>query len=96
MDDMEINYQIQPQGDPTDQSVPLPGYPQISNESGGYVFEVSDIDKLKRFLYLGSELGYYKANSIHRKFSRSEVQAIDRYISLLKLSTKDISVKIIS
>ncbi|XP_076114673.1 RNA-binding protein RO60-like [Mytilus galloprovincialis] len=44
------------------------------------VFEVSDIEKLKRFLCLGTELAYYKANSQHRKFSRSEVQAIDRLI----------------
>ncbi|CAC5394651.1 TROVE2 [Mytilus coruscus] len=80
MDGMEVDPHIQPQGDPTHQSEPLLGYSQIQNVAGGYVFEVSDIDKLKRFLCLGTELGYYKANSIHRKFSRSEVQAIDRLI----------------
>lgn len=68
---MEVDPQIQPQDDHT---------PQSEAQPGSYAFEVSDIDKLKRFLCLGTELGYYKANSQHRKFSRSEVQAIDRLI----------------
>lgn len=75
---MDVDPYIHPQDDPTGQPEPLPGYSQIRNVAGGYVFEVSDIEKLKRFLCLGSELAYYKANSQHRKFSRSEVQAIDR------------------
>lgn len=55
---------------------------EIQNIAGGYVYPVSDFENLKRFLCLGTELGYYKANSQNRKFSRSEVQAIDRYTNL--------------
>ncbi|CAG2225649.1 SSA2 [Mytilus edulis] len=66
-DGMEVDPQIGPQDDHTPQQ-------------GSYSTEVSDIDKLKRFLCLGTELGYYKASSQHKKFSRSEVQAIDRLI----------------
>ncbi|XP_063401706.1 RNA-binding protein RO60-like [Mytilus trossulus] len=79
-DEMDVDWvPTQERGDPFPLSKPLTDY-QIKNVAGGYVFEVTDIDRLHRFLCLGTELGYYKANSQHRKFSRSEVQAIDRLI----------------
>lgn len=78
-DEMDVDWApTQERGDPFPVSKPLTKH-QIKNIAGGYVFEVTDIDRLHRFLCLGTELGYYKANSQHRKFSRSEVQAIDRY-----------------
>ncbi|CAC5394652.1 TROVE2 [Mytilus coruscus] len=80
VDGMDIDPYMHPQDVTIPQSEPLPGYSQSQNVAGGYVFEVSDIDKLNRFLCLGTELGYYRANSQHRKFSRTEVQAIDRLI----------------
>lgn len=43
----------------TPQSVPLAGSNQVQNNAGGYVFEVSDLDRLERFLILGTEGGTY-------------------------------------
>lgn len=35
---------------------------QIKNNAGGFVYQVSDLDRVKRFLVLGSEKGSYYAN----------------------------------
>src|SRR5688572_13557122 len=39
----------------TPQNQPLPGTSQVKNSAGGYVWEVSQWERLKRFLILGSE-----------------------------------------
>lgn len=46
----------------TPQNQPLPGTTQVKNSAGGYVWEVSQWERLKRFLILGSEGGSYYAS----------------------------------
>jgi 60 kDa SS-A/Ro ribonucleoprotein len=46
----------------TPQSQPLPGQPMIQNAAGGYVFELDDWSRLRRFLILGSQGGTYYAS----------------------------------
>jgi 60 kDa SS-A/Ro ribonucleoprotein len=43
----------------TPQSVPTPGRNEVKNSAGGYVYEVSDQQRLERFLILGTEGTYY-------------------------------------
>lgn len=44
----------------TDQREPIPGRAdQVQNNAGGYVFEISPLAQLKRFLVLGTEGGTY-------------------------------------
>ena len=45
----------------TPQSQPIPGKQMIQNAAGGYTFEVSGLERLRRFLILGSEGGTYYA-----------------------------------
>lgn len=45
----------------TPQSQPIPGSDQVANSAGGYSFEVAPLDRLMRFLILGSEGGSYYA-----------------------------------
>lgn len=46
----------------TPQNQPMPGTTQVKNSAGGYVWEVDQWDRLKRFLILGSEGGSYYAS----------------------------------
>ena len=43
----------------TDQSEPIPGSNQVKNSAGGYVWEVTPMVQLERFLILGTEGGTY-------------------------------------
>lgn len=43
----------------TKQTEAIPGSNQVKNNAGGYSFEISNLDRLKRFLILGSEGGTY-------------------------------------
>jgi len=45
----------------TPQTAPLPGIPQVANAAGGYGFELAPLDRVDRFLILGSEGGTYYA-----------------------------------
>jgi 60 kDa SS-A/Ro ribonucleoprotein len=45
----------------TPQNQPIPGTAQVPNSAGGYAWEASAWDQLKRFLILGSEGGSYYA-----------------------------------
>ena len=45
---------------PVPQTVGLSG--QVPNSAGGYAWPLSDMNRLKRFLCLGSEGGSYYAN----------------------------------
>lgn len=45
----------------THQSQPIPGKTQVQNSAGGYVFELGPMDRLRRFLVLGTEGGTYYA-----------------------------------
>jgi 60 kDa SS-A/Ro ribonucleoprotein len=46
----------------TDQTQTVPGKNQVQNNAGGFVFQISSMEQLKRFLILGSEGGSYYAS----------------------------------
>lgn len=46
----------------TPQSEPIPGSSQVPNSAGGYVWEIGSMERLRRFLVLGSEGGSYYAS----------------------------------
>lgn len=60
----------------TPQSQPIPGSTQTRNLAGGYAWEVSDWDKLDRFLILGTEGGTYYASG--RKLTKMHTEALER------------------
>lgn len=45
----------------TSQSEPIPGSGQVENSAGGYAWEITSLQRLRRFLILGSEGGTYYA-----------------------------------
>jgi 60 kDa SS-A/Ro ribonucleoprotein len=45
----------------TDQQMEVPGKTQVKNSAGGFVFKISPLEQLKRFLILGTEGGTYYA-----------------------------------
>lgn len=47
----------------TPQTQPAPGKQQVQNSAGGYVFQISDWDRLDRFLILGCESPTYYATA---------------------------------
>lgn len=46
----------------TPQTSPIPGTNQVRNSAGGYVWQVDEWQRLKRFIVLGSEAGSYYAS----------------------------------
>lgn len=58
---MTMNYSKHFNTTATPQTAPIPGSAQVENNAGGYVFEVSDMARLDRFLILGTEQGTYYA-----------------------------------
>jgi 60 kDa SS-A/Ro ribonucleoprotein len=62
----------------TPQTLPIPGETQIENHAGGYVYEISDWDRLDRFLILGSPSNtYYQTQP---KLSRENAECVLRCI----------------
>ena len=61
---------------PTPQSEPLPD--MVENSAGGYSYQVSDMELLRRFLILGSEGGSYYADQ--RKLTKQNAEAVRRCI----------------
>jgi len=58
-----VNYAKHVSPAATPQSQPLPGRTDmVKNAGGGYVFQVSDMERVRRFLILGSEGGTYYAS----------------------------------
>lgn len=51
---------------------------QKKNDAGGYVYEVSDMDKLMRFLILGTESGTYYVNEA--KHTQRNLDSVDKCI----------------
>lgn len=51
---------------------------QIQNAAGGYVFAVSDLDQVKRFLILGAETNYYRPGA---EMAAENAKTIERVIS---------------
>jgi len=61
------------------QSEPFPEKNQVQNNAGGYVFELSDWDRLQRFIILGSEGGTYYVGA--DKLTRDNAKCVERCIS---------------
>ena len=51
-------------------------YDQVENSTGGYVYKVTDTNRVLRFLCLGTEKGSYYAKET--ELHRENVQSIDR------------------
>lgn len=62
----------------TPQTQPIPGENQIKNNAGGYVYELNEWDRLRRFLILGSEGNTYYCSE--RQFTKENAQAIIKLI----------------
>lgn len=62
----------------TAQTSAVPGKNQVKNSAGGYVFEISNRERLKRFLILGAEGGTYYATEQKLTVENAEntIQAI--------------------
>jgi 60 kDa SS-A/Ro ribonucleoprotein len=58
----------------TPQTEPIPGAGQVENSAGGYVWQVTPLERLRRFLVLGSEGGSYYAGE--RKLTGENIDAV--------------------
>lgn len=76
----------------TDQSVPVPGKDQVVNNAGGYVFAISKLAQLRRFLILGTEGGTYYAFeqklTVDNAKNLLEVLKSDEAVAAVKLIAK--------
>ena len=59
----------------TPQSEPAYGKTQVKNSAGGYVFEIDDLERARRFLILGSEDTYYTSG---KKLTKENTDVIVR------------------
>jgi 60 kDa SS-A/Ro ribonucleoprotein len=57
----------------TPQSQPLPGESMIQNAAGGYVYELDDWSRLRRFILLGTQGGSYYASEKSLTIGNAEV-----------------------
>lgn len=71
----------------TPQNQPVPGRnDQVKNSAGGFVFEISDAERLRRFLILGTDAGTYYTNTADLTRANAEVpirMALDEPDTLL-------------
>lgn len=71
----------------TPQNQPVPGRnDQVKNSAGGFVFEISDAERLRRFLILGTDAGTYYTNAADLTRANAEVpirMALDEPDTLL-------------
>jgi 60 kDa SS-A/Ro ribonucleoprotein len=80
---MSINYSKHFNTKSTPQNQKVPGTNQVKNSAGGYTFQVSDLQKLDRFLILGSEGGSYYASE-----SKLTVENADNIVKLVETCGK--------
>lgn len=64
----------------TPQAMPLPGENQVKNSAGGFVYEVSDWTRLRRFLILGTEGGTYYASE--QKLTLENIKCVQKYLEV--------------
>ena len=62
----------------TPQSQPIPGKNMVQNSAGGYSFELSDWDRLERFLILGSEGGTFYASE--KQLTKKNAKCVERLL----------------
>lgn len=61
---------------------------QKKNNAGGYTFMVDELDRIKRFLILGSEATFYQSGA---KLSLKNAKTIQKYVGKASLEqTKDL------
>lgn len=58
----------------TPQSEPIPGSTQVANNAGGFAWKIGTMDRLRRFLVLGSEGGTYYVSE--RKLTRENIDGV--------------------
>lgn len=63
---------------PTPQSEPIPDSGQVQNSAGGYTWEITDWQKLDRFLILGTEGGTYYISE--KNLTKKNAEAVIRCI----------------
>jgi len=76
----------------TPQSEPIPQSGQTQNEAGGYAWEVTPIERLRRWLILGSEGGTYYASQ--KELTKQNVKALQEALEELGTSAVAEIVKI--
>jgi 60 kDa SS-A/Ro ribonucleoprotein len=62
----------------TPQYEPIPGSTQIKNNAGGYVYGITDWQRLDRFLILGSEAGSYYVSA--KEMTKDNVESVKRCV----------------
>lgn len=65
-------------GGSTPQTEPLPG--QIANAAGGFYYEISDWERLDRFLIIGSDSGTYYVDA--QKLTKENAEVVTRLLSI--------------
>jgi 60 kDa SS-A/Ro ribonucleoprotein len=74
-----MNKYAQHVAQPVPQSEPVPGKPMVKNPAGGYVFEIDDFARLRRFLILGCEGGTYYEGE--RKLALENADVVRRCVA---------------
>lgn len=59
----------------TPQTEPIPGSQQVQNSAGGYSFQIDDMQRLQRFLVLGSSSNTYYASA--RTLTKENLSAVE-------------------
>lgn len=77
---------------PTPQSQPIPGRAMVENAAGGYVFEVDDWQRLRRFLILGCAGGTYYEGE--RKLTLEAAEVVKRCVAADGLRAVDLIVEV--
>jgi 60 kDa SS-A/Ro ribonucleoprotein len=57
----------------TNQTLPLAGEPQVRNSARGYVYAIAPLDRIDRFLILGSEGGTYYGRNARSRSKTSRI-----------------------
>lgn len=76
----------------TPQTVEVPGKNQVKNNAGGFVFEVSDKDRIERFLILGTEKGTYYAGE--DKLTKDNIDFLRRMVKKNERLVVDLAVDV--
>lgn len=62
----------------TPQTEPIPGSQQVANNAGGFSFQIDDMQRLQRFLILGSSSNTYYTKA--RKLTKENLDAVERLL----------------
>jgi 60 kDa SS-A/Ro ribonucleoprotein len=62
----------------TPQTEPIPGSQQVANNAGGFSFQIDDMQRLQRFLILGSSSNTYYTKA--KKLTKENLDAVERLL----------------